>query len=388
MRTDIKLGRVFGIEIGLNYSWFLIAFLIVLSVEGDFSAAHKDWSPMLIWSLSGVTALLFFVSLLLHELAHSLVARRRHLRVRAITLFALGGVSQIEKNPADAKTEFWMAIVGPLTSCAIGCACLGLALWSGWRTGASPAAPVVAMLVWLGYINVGLGLFNMVPGYPLDGGRVLHAILWWRSGNAGQSARIAARIGEGLGLVFIALGAVQVFQGAALDGIWTAFIGWFLTQAAAQSYRETGAAPYLARLRVADAMSTGCPIVNQRLDVRSFVDEYVLGRGNRCFFVEDNGAFAGLVTANEIKRVKRSEWPSTPLGSVMVPANRLRAVTPETSLKDALELLTTNDLNQLPVLANGRLLGAVSRSDILQVFQTHRIGTASLPPLGRSDLAA
>ncbi len=240
--------------------------------------------------------------------SHTRSSRSHIVHVRAITLFALGGVSQIEKNPDDAKTEFWMAIAGPLTSCALGCACLGVALCCGWHPGASPAAPVDE-LVWLGYINVGLGIFDLVPSYPLDGGRVLHAILWWRSGNASRSTRVAARIGEGLGLLFIALGAVQVFQGAALDGIWIAFIGWFLTQAAAQSYREAGAVPCLAPLRVADVMSTGCPIVSERLNVQRFVDEEMLGSGKRCFFVEDNGAFAGLVTPHEIKRLKRSEWP-------------------------------------------------------------------------------
>src|SRR5271157_681479 len=214
MRTDIKLGRVFGIEIGLNYSWFLIAFLIVLSVANQFSAAHKDWSQGLIWSLSVVTAVLFFVSLLLHELAHSLVAKSRNLPVSSITLFALGGVSQIEKNPADARTEFWMAIAGPLTSCMIGCVCLGTARLCGWTLGASGATPVIAVLVWLGYINFGLGIFNLIPGYPLDGGRVLRAILWWQTGSADQSTRIAARIGEGVGFAFIALGIIEVFEGA------------------------------------------------------------------------------------------------------------------------------------------------------------------------------
>ena len=194
MRTNIKLGRVFGIEIGLHYSWFLIALLIVLSVVGEFSAVHKDWSTGVIWSLSILTALLFFVSLLLHELAHSLVAESRGLPVRAITLFALGGISQIEKEPSDARTEFWMAIVGPLTSIAIGGVCLGIARWCGWTPGISPNVPLVAMLVWLGYINLGLGVFNLIPGYPLDGGRVLRALIWWATGNANRSTRIAAKV--------------------------------------------------------------------------------------------------------------------------------------------------------------------------------------------------
>jgi len=370
MRTDIKLGRVFGIQIGLHYSWFLIAFLIVLSVAGQFSATHKDWSPALIWSLSIVTALLFFVSLLLHELAHSLVAVSHNLPVRSITLFALGGVSQIEKNPADARTEFWMAIVGPITSCAIGCVCLGVALLCGWSPGKSAATPVIAMLVWLGYINVGLGVFNMIPGYPLDGGRVLRAILWWKTGDADRSTRLAARIGEGVGFVFIAFGLLQVFGGAGLNGLWIAFIGWFLTQAAAESYREVATVPFLKGRKVADLMSNDCPTVDGHLNVQHFVDEEMLRSGKRCFLVEENGAFAGLVTPHEIKHVDRNLWPTTTLSSIMVPAARLHTVTPEASLKDALDVMASNDLNQLPVLANGHLLGTVSRSQVLQLFQT------------------
>jgi len=370
MRTDIKLGRVFGIEIGLHYSWFLIAFLIVLSVAGQFSAAHKDWSQGLIWSLSVVTALLFFVSLLLHELAHSLVAQAHNLPVKAITLFALGGVSQIEKNPSDAKTEFWMAIVGPITSCAIGAVSLGAALLCGWTPGKSAATPVVAMLVWLGYINFGLGVFNLIPGYPLDGGRVLRGILWWKTGNADQSTRIATRIGEGVGFAFIALGVMEVFGGAGLNGLWIAFIGWFLMQAAAESYREVVAGPLLSGRHVADLMSSDCPTVDGHMDVQHFVDEEMLRSGKRCFLVEENGRFAGLITPHEIKHLARSRWPVTMLSSVMLPAARLHTVTPETSLKDALEVMTTNDLNQLPVLADGHLRGTVSRSQVLQLFQT------------------
>jgi Zn-dependent protease/predicted transcriptional regulator len=370
MRTDIKLGRVFGIQIGLHYSWFLIAFLIVLSVAREFSAAHKDWGQSLIWSLSVVTALLFFVSLLLHELAHSLVAKSRNLPVRAITLFALGGVSQIEKNPADAGTEFWMAIVGPLTSCAIGGVCLGTARWCGWAPGAGGATPVVAMLVWLGYINLGLGIFNLIPGYPMDGGRVLHAILWWKTGNADQSTRLAARIGEGVGFVFIALGVMQVFAGAAFNGIWIAFIGWFLMQAAAESYREVETGPILTGRHVADLMSSDCPTVDAHLDVQHFVDDEMLRSGKRCFLVEEDGAFAGLITPHEIKHVERRQWPSTTLSSVMLPAAGLHTVTPETSLKDALDVMATNDVNQLPVLVSGHPRGMVSRSQVLQLFQT------------------
>jgi CBS domain-containing protein len=263
-----------------------------------------------------------------------------------------------------------MAIVGPITSCAIGCMCLGAAMLCGWTPRGSAATPVVAVLVWLGYINLGLGIFNLIPGYPLDGGRVLRAILWWKTGNANQSTRLAARIGEGVGFAFIAIGVMKMFSGAGFNGLWIVFIGWFLIQAAAESYREVESVPFLTGRHVADLMSSECPIVDGHMDVQHFVDEQMLRSGKRCFIVEESGAFAGLITPNEIKHVERNLWPSTMLSSVMLPAARLRTVTPETPLKNALEVMAANDLNQLPVLANGRLLGMVSRSQVLQLFQT------------------
>ena len=178
MRAQIKLGRIAEIPIGLHYSWFLIALLITLSLAQHFHDTTRQWSEPVVWIAAIGTGLLFFAALLLHELAHSLVARAHGMRIRSITLFALGGVSQIESDPPDAKTEFWMAIAGPLTSAAIGILLLLIALFVGWRPGITPGDPLISVLVWLGYINVALAVFNMVPGYPLDGGRVLRAIIW------------------------------------------------------------------------------------------------------------------------------------------------------------------------------------------------------------------
>src|SRR5437588_1310058 len=177
MQAQVKLGRISGISIGLHYSWFIIAVLIVLSLADRFHAVNQRWGEVVIWSAAIITAVLFFVTLLLHELAHSLVAKTRGLRVRAITLFALGGVSQIETEASDAKSEFWIAIAGPVTSVVIGLVVLGTAWVNGWKPGTEPATPVISVLVWLGYINIMLAVFNMIPGYPLDGGRVLRAVI-------------------------------------------------------------------------------------------------------------------------------------------------------------------------------------------------------------------
>jgi Zn-dependent protease len=238
MRSTVKLGRISGIEIGLHYSWFIIAALIVFSLGGHFRQVNPDWSTGEIWIAAMVTAVLFFVTLLLHELAHSLVAQARGLKVRAITLFALGGVSQIQDDATDAKTEFWVAIAGPITSLIIGLGCLGIALVLGWQRSAEPQTAVTGVLVWLGYINIALAAFNMIPGFPLDGGRVLRAIIWAITKNADRSTRIAARAGQVVAVLFILDGIWRYFSGAGFGGLWIAFIGWFLMDAARASYNH------------------------------------------------------------------------------------------------------------------------------------------------------
>ncbi len=367
MQSQIKLGRVFGIKVGLHYSWFVIALLIVFSLSSQFHASNPEWGDTVIMTLAVGTALLFFVSLLLHELAHSLVATSNNLPVKEITLFALGGVSQIEKNPLSAKVEFWMAFVGPLTSALIGLICLGLARLIGGPS----SSPWMALLLWLGYINLTLCGFNLLPGYPLDGGRVLRAIIWWKTGNADRSTQLAARVGQAVAFAFIALGIFRFFGGAGIGGLWIAFIGWFLLQAARESYVQVGLAHALKDVRVADVMTRDCPTVDGWLNVQNFVDKELLHTGRRCFIVVEKGEIAGLVTPHEIKEIDRAKWPFTTLHDVMRPLEDLRAVTPDAPLKIALESMGRYDLNQLPVISNGHLEGVLSRAEVFSYLQTH-----------------
>jgi len=366
LRSQIKLGRVFGIQIGLHYSWFLIALLIVSSLSSQFHASNPEWGDSVILAVAVSTAILFFVSLLLHELAHSLVATSNGLPVREITLFALGGVSQIEKNPTNAKLEFWMAFVGPLTSAVIG----GICVTSARLMGAPLSDPWMAMLLWLGYINLTLAVFNLIPGYPLDGGRVLRALIWWKTGNADRSTRLAARVGQVVAFVFIAFGILRFFGGAGIGGLWIAFIGWFLLQAAAESYVQVGLAEALKDVRVADVMTRDCPTADGWLNIQNFVEQELLRTGQRCFIVVEKGEVTGLVTPHEIKQVDRAKWPFTTLRDIMRPLEDLRAVTPETPLKSALESMSRYDLNQLPVISNGHLEGVLTRAHILSYLQT------------------
>jgi Zn-dependent protease/predicted transcriptional regulator len=370
MKAQFKLGRIFGVEIGLHYSWFIIAFLISFSLADQFRLNNPRWSDSLRWGLALVTAVLFFVSIVAHELSHALVAKARGLPVRAITLFALGGVAQIEKEAADAKTEFWMGIVGPITSFVIGLICLGITLALGWNPPEFPQQPLPAMLMWLGVINIGLAIFNMIPGFPLDGGRVLRGLLWWITGNATRATTIAARVGQIIAFGMIIYGVMQFFGGAGINGLWLAFIGWFLLSASRESYAQMVITEGLRGLRVADVMTAEYTPVDAHLNLQTFAEEYLMRSGRRFFVVTVNGRPEGIITPHEISDVPRARWPYTTIADVMRPLDRTRTVGPNTPVTEALQVMTSQDLNQLPVISGGALAGLISRSHILQLIQT------------------
>jgi Zn-dependent protease/CBS domain-containing protein len=370
MKAQVKLGRIAGISMGLHYSWFIIALLIVLSLVQHFHAVAPQWSKAMGWMAAVVTSLLFFAALLLHELAHSLLAKARGLRVRAITLFALGGVSQIESEASDAKSEFWIAIAGPITSVVIGLVALGTAWLTGWQPRSEPATPVISVLVWLGYINLMLAAFNMIPGYPLDGGRVLRAVIWWITSNADRSTKVAAEVGQFVAFMFILWGLIQFFSGVSFSGLWMAFIGWFLLDAARSSYVQVELMAGLRDRRVADIMDRDYVTVEGHLSLQDFVDAYVLRTGRRCFVVVQNDQITGLITTHEIRQVARDSWPQTSVQSVMRPLAQLRTVAPDTPAIQALELMSREDINQLPVISDGHVRGVFSRGQVLRFLRT------------------
>jgi Zn-dependent protease len=371
MRPSIRLGRVFGIEIGLHYSWFVIALLIVLSLSAHFHMVNPQWSLGLTWSLAAITGLLFFASIVAHELSHAAVANARGMPVRSITLFALGGVANVEKESADAKSEFWMAIVGPITSAVIGLFFLGIARVAGWHPqSGTPPSPLWAGLVWLGYINVSLAVFNMIPGFPLDGGRVLRSIIWGVNGNPIRATKIAANIGQSIAVAFIIFGFLRFFLGGGLGGLWLAFIGWFLADAAAASQAGVEVSTVLAPVRVGDLMSQDCPRVDGNVNLRTFAEDYLLRTGRRCFIAVQNGTELGLVTIGDLKRITRERWPFTTVADIVRPLEQAPAVSPDTSLVQALELMAREDVNQLPVVSNGRFAGVISRGLIVQFMET------------------
>ena len=370
MKAQIKLGRIFGVEIGLHYSWLLIALLITFSLAGHFATNNPGWSDGLRWGVSIVTAILFFVSIVVHELSHALVAKLRGLPVRSITLFALGGVAQIEKEPTDAKTEFWMGIIGPITSFVIGVVCLLITMAVGWTPPEFPQRPLPAMLMWLGLINIGLAVFNMIPGFPLDGGRVLRGIIWWITGNAKRATTIAARVGQFIAFAMIVYGVLQFFRGAGINGLWMAFIGWFLLSASRESYAQMVISEGLRGLRVGDVMSRDFPVVDAYTNLQTFAEENLTRTGRRFWVVTLNGQPEGIITPTEISAVQRNRWPYTTVADVMRPLDATRTVNPNTPVTEALEVMAQQDLNQLPVVSEKGWAGLISRAHSLQFIPT------------------
>ncbi len=373
MQASIKLIRVFGIQLGLHYSWLIIALLVTLSLAAHFSSVSADWGAGVIWTTAIITGLLFFAAIILHEMAHAFVARLRGLPVRSITLFALGGVALIEKESGDAATEFWMGIAGPIMSVVIGIFCLFAAVALGWSPETAmlaPQTPVLAALVWLGYINIALAVFNMLPGFPLDGGRVLRAIIWWATDDVTKATRIAARVGQFTAIVFIVGGIFQFFAGAGFGGLWIAFIGWFLLSAARSSYAQNEINENLRGVRVGDVMRNDCETVEADLNLRVFVSEFMLKTGRRCFFVMDGERFTGIVTPHEVAAISPNEWTRKTVGEIMRPFDELQTVKPETPLSEVLEKMGSGDVNQLPVISKDRLAGVISRRHILETIRT------------------
>jgi len=364
IRQGVPLGRIRGIPIRLDYSWFLILALLTWTLAGSyFPAAFSGWPPALYWVMGALTAVAFFASLLLHELGHSVVALRYKVPVRSITLFVFGGVAQIGGEPPSAKAEFLIAIAGPIVSLA-----LALAFYAV-QPALVAVPPLLGFAQYLAFINLAVALFNLIPGYPLDGGRVLRAILWATLRNLRRATVIAANVGRGFGMAFILLGVWQVLGGN-FGGLWLAFIGWFLESAASAQILQTTFQDLLAGHRVSQAMGARCPAIAEDVTLQQLVDEHVLGRGERCFLVNRGERTLGLMTVHQITRVPRADWGTVTAGQVMLPLEQSRRVGPDSELSAALQMMDRDGVNQLPVIAGDRVLGMLNREDVISFLRT------------------
>jgi predicted transcriptional regulator len=263
-----------------------------------------------------------------------------------------------------------MGIIGPITSLLIGIVCLALSFLSGWNLSEEPNAPVAAMFMWLGVINISLAIFNMIPGFPLDGGRVLRAVVWWITGDANRATRIASVVGQFVAFGFILIGVWRFFSGAGFGGLWLAFIGWFLLEAARVSGAQVEISERLNGVRVNDVMAREFPVIDGNSNLQTFVEDHLLTTGHRCFVVLEQGRPAGIITPHEIKSIDRPRWPYTTVGDVMRSFASLRTLGPERPVAEALEVMGRDDVNQIPVMQHGILAGIISRGHIMRVLQT------------------
>ncbi len=362
----VSLGRFFGIPVKIHWSWLIVFALVTWSLAANyFPPSYPGWSTEAYWIIGIVTSLLFFGSVLLHELAHSWVARGAGIPVDSITLFVFGGVSRIAREPGRPRVEFRMALAGPATSLA-----LSLIFGAIWLAARSSSEPLAGLTFWLAWINLVLAGFNLIPGFPLDGGRVLRSILWWRTGNLRKATRAASAIGRGVGYLFIFGGVLMIFWGYWANGISLAIVGWFLENAAVGSYRQVALQDMLRGHTVSEVMTRGCPAVSPKLTIERLVHEYILGLGRRCFPVVEDGRVLGLVTLHNVKALGREAWPTTMVAEAMVPFDKVKWVRPGEDLSSVLHLLADGDVNQVPVVENGNIVGMVARDNWLFFIHT------------------
>lgn len=361
LKGSIPIGRFFGISVRLHVSWFIIFVLVTWSlVVGYFPQAFPHWSTGMSVAAGVLASLLFFASVLAHELMHSIVAQKQGIPVQSITLFIFGGLAQIGEEPKTPQDEFRMAFAGPLTSLVIGLAFLGI--WYFWKV-----APelVRAVSFWLGWINIFLAGFNLIPGFPLDGGRVLRSVIWWRNNNLYRSTVIAANVGKVIGYLIIAAGIFIIFTGNWFNGLWLGLIGWFLLSAAEGSVRQMALQQMLRGHFAYEVMTRECAFIEPSMNVQQLVNDNILAEGRRCFPVVENNKALGLVTLHNIKVVPREMWNIKSVREIMTPIEQVKAVTPDTELYSVLKLILEENINQVLVLKDGNILGMITRENLL-----------------------
>jgi Zn-dependent protease/predicted transcriptional regulator len=362
-RSGIKIGRVFGIPIYLHLSWILIFALISYSLVGEFGARYPQWTSGELWFLGLLTSVLFFGSVLFHELSHSVVARHYRIPVASITLFFFGGIASITRDPDSAGQEFLIAAAGPASSYVLAGA-FGLLSYST-PNGSMPNA----LGAWLSWTNLALATFNLLPGFPLDGGRVFRSIIWGITKNYSRSTRIASRIGQAIAYGMMALGAYWAFVAHATEnGLWFIFLGWFLLTAARQSYAQSETQGALQGLRASDVMTSEMPTVGRDLSLDEYAQE-ASRTGRRAHLVVSDGKLVGLMRIEALQSFPREEWSTTSVQAAMISRDRLPWIGPEEPVLSVLERMRSANVDQLAVITGDNVVGLVTRESILRVVQ-------------------
>ncbi|MBZ5660406.1 MAG: site-2 protease family protein [Acidobacteriia bacterium] len=366
----IQIGRINGIPILLHPSWFLIFALIAFSFVSEFDALHLDIPVPQLWALGLLTSALFFGSLVFHEMSHSVIAKHYKIPVVSITLFVFGGVARIARDPARAIEEFNIAVAGPISSYL-----LAGGFWLVARQAGSNAI-LGALAGSLAWINFSLATFNLIPGFPLDGGRIFRAIVWGVTKDYGKSTRIAARGGQIVGYAMIAAGVATAMGnyaplGGTISGIWLAFIGWFILNAARQSRAQSDARGALEGLRVADIMTPELPTIGREISLEDYARE-LMRTGRRAHLVVAHEQLVGLMTAEALHSVPQEDWDVTSVQAVMLPKDKLHWAAPEEPALSLLDRMRTIGMQQMPVIAGGSVVGIVTRDSILRVLQARQ----------------
>lgn len=366
MAGTIRVGRILGFEVNVHWSWVFIFLLVTWTfAEGVLGEVYPEWTGSRRWVVGGAIALVSFLSILLHELSHSLVARRYSLPVTSITLFVFGGFSNLAREPDNARQEFWIAIVGPITS---------LALCGLWLAAHAVLLPLEAgaaeVALYLAIINFAIGVFNLVPGFPLDGGRVLRSIFWARKQDILVATRLASRGGQIVAYGIMGLGvAVVLLFGQLLTGIWFFLIGNFLRAASAQSYEQLFIETVLRGVPASRVAREDFVGIGPEMTVQELVEEYILAGKGRAFPVVAGEELLGLITLTDTRNVPRELWPTTTVYRAMTPASRLKTADFKTDLPEVLAVMARDDINQVPLM-DGRLIrGLIHRADVLRYIQ-------------------
>lgn len=373
--SGLRIGKIFGIPIYLHPSWLLIFGLITYSLAMQFTQGHPQWSSRQHWTVGILTSVLFFASVLFHELSHSVVAMHYKIRVVSITLFIFGGVARIGREPSKAIQEFNIAIAGPISSYFLCAFFFALTMFSPYSDALG------ALGQWLAQINFAVATFNLLPGFPLDGGRIFRAAVWGATKDFHKSTRIASAAGQLVAYGMILLGAwFAVVNKDWQSGLWLACIGFYLQSAARNSIAQLAVRQTLAGLRASDVMNNEVPTINRNTSLEEYSAE-VLRTGRRCHLVVTEDRLVGMMNVQALNSVPREEWNSNSVQAVMIPRERISWASPEEPLLRLLERLLASDLSQMPVVSvsgteDAQVIGMVTRDSILRVMQTRaELGT-------------
>ena len=366
-RKAVRVGRLLNIEIGFDLSWLFILVLVTVGLAEKFRIEHEQWSALQSWGTGFVTSLAFFLSILLHELGHSVTSNALGLPVRSITLFVFGGLAKLSGKPKTPRDEFLIGLAGPAVSLALGGLFLGMAALVPSVPGVGELA--AAAFSWLGFVNIVLAAFNLFPGYPLDGGHLLRAVVWAVTGSEFRGTALASALGTAFALSLIGFGAMSILLLRSIGGFWLVLIGWFVMRASQSSVLQELLEDRLSRVTSRETLADDCPRVDADETVESLIAGAILQKGQRCFCVEEQGEFKGLVTLSDVKSISAHERATTSLASIMVPLEHLATISGDETLWDAMRTMDDRGVNQLPVMHEGRLIGLLTREHLLRVIR-------------------